>query len=243
MGSIDQMVNHAVNIANDDSHGYSWADRWNQDRDCSSLMYDSADAAGFPVGRGPDKTRYTGTMIDDFTNAGFTCLDYGSVGLERGDILLRDPWGADGHTEMYIGDGMNVGAHISENGTPYGEPGDQTGYEISITPNYGGWQYILRPEEDDMAAQDVWNYPVQGPNANMPAGQRLVDIQAKFYDRTDYSGRGKEVPFIERLCWAAAKQEKQNDLLVAIAVKVGIPEEEARKMLVVEPPEEAKGDE
>jgi len=145
---IEAMVEHAIAIANDDSHGYSWADRWNVDRDCSSLMYDSADAAGYPVGRGADRTRYTGTMIDDFTAAGFTKYDYGSVDLQRGDILLRDPWGSGGHTEMYIGDGMCVGAHSAEDGGVYGQPGDQTGNEISITPNYGNWQFVLRPPVD-----------------------------------------------------------------------------------------------
>lgn len=142
---IEAMVQHAIDIANDDSHGYSWADRWNTDRDCSSLMYDSADAAGYPVGRGPDRTRYTGTMIDDFTAAGFSKHAYGSVGLRRGDILLRDPWGKGGHTEMYVGDGQTVGAHSSETGGVYGEPGDQTGNEISVAPLQGAWEWVLRP--------------------------------------------------------------------------------------------------
>jgi len=158
MGKIEAMVNHAVAIANDDSHGYSWADRWDVDRDCSSLMYDSANAAGYPVGRGADKTRYTGTMIDDFTAVGFTNYGYGSVSLQRGDILLRDPWGSGGHTEMYIGDGMTVGAHIAETGGVYGEPGDQTGYEISVTANPGNWDYVLRPPSD--APEQVPGEPV-----------------------------------------------------------------------------------
>ena len=149
MGSIEKMVQHAIGIAEDDSHGYSWADRWNTDRDCASLMYDSADAAGYPVGRGTDKTRYTGTMPDDFQAAGFTLHDYGSVEPYRGCIFLRDPWGSGGHTEMYIGDGMNVGAHIAETGGVYGQPGDQTGNEISVTPNYGNWDYVLCPPSDD----------------------------------------------------------------------------------------------
>lgn len=151
MGRLDKMVAHAIAIAEDDSHGYSWADRWSVDRDCSSLMYDSANAAGYAIGRGPDRTRYTGTMIDDFTAAGFTCMGYGSP--QRGDILLRDPWGSGGHTEMHIGNGKTVGAHIAETGGVYGQPGDQTGNEISITPNYGNWDYILRPPAEPKAEQ------------------------------------------------------------------------------------------
>ena len=147
VGSIEKMVQHAIAIANDDYYGYSWADRWDHDRDCSSLMYDSADAAGYSVGRGPDKTRYTGTMIDDFTAAGFTKYSFGSVVLKRGDILLRDPWGSGGHTEMYIGNSQCVGAHSAEDGGVYGQPGDQTGNEISITAMWGSWDYVLRPPE------------------------------------------------------------------------------------------------
>lgn len=147
VGSIDKMVQHAIDIANNDYYGYSWSDRWDHDRDCSSLMYDSADAAGYSVGRGPDKTRYTGTMIDDFTAAGFAKYNYGTVTLKRGDILLRDPWGSGGHTEMYIGGNQCVGAHSSETGGVYGQPGDQTGNEISITALWGSWDYVLRPPE------------------------------------------------------------------------------------------------
>ena len=158
MGRRQAMIDHAIAIANDDSHGYSWADRWSQDRDCSSLMYDSADAAGYSVGRGEDRDRYTGTMIEDFSNAGFTVHDYDSFEEYPGCILLRDPAGKRGHTEMYIGDGLTVGAHIAETGDVYGEPGDQTGEEISIAPNPGDWDYILEPpsdeSEDDMALSD-----------------------------------------------------------------------------------------
>lgn len=73
---------------------------------------------------------------------------------------------------------------------------------------------------DDVSAPDVWNYGLQGPNANVPAGQRLVDIQAKFYDTTDYSGRGKESTFIERLCWMAKKQEDQQAQLDRIEAAI-----------------------
>ena len=145
---IEAMVNYAIAIAEDDSHGYSWSDRWDVDRDCSSLMYDAADHAGYGVGRGPDKTRYTGTMEADFSAAGFSVLPYGGE-LVRGDILLNGH-----HTEMYIGDGMNVGAHIAETGDVYGEPGDQTGYEISIAPNPGGFDVILRPPVDKISRRD-----------------------------------------------------------------------------------------
>ena len=153
MGKIQKMVDYAVKIANDDSHGYSQSRRWETqgtDRDCSSLMYDAAHHAGYNVTVGPSGTHYTGTMIDDFRKAGFKVYDFdGNLNdLDKGDILVRDPWGEDGHTEMYIGNGKFVGAHGSEYGTADGAPGDQTGDEISVCNAYGNWDYVLEPPKE-----------------------------------------------------------------------------------------------
>ena len=153
MGKIQKMVDYAVKIANDDSHGYSQTRRWasqGTDRDCSSLMYDAARHAGYNVTVGPSGVHYTGTMIEDFENAGFTVYRFdGNLNdLDKGDILVRDPWGEDGHTEMYIGNGKFVGAHGSEYGTTDGEPGDQTGNEISVCDAYGDWDYVLEPPKE-----------------------------------------------------------------------------------------------
>ena len=88
-------------------------------------------------------------MLADFKKAGFTAIPFSKVGLKglrKVDILLnvRD------HTEMYIGNGKFVGAHIAETGGVDGKPGDQTGNEISICNAYvfsNGWDYVLRPPE------------------------------------------------------------------------------------------------
>lgn len=152
MGKIEKMVDYAVKIARDDSHGYSQVRRWKEqgtDRDCASLMYDAADHAGYNVGEGPDRVRYTGTMLADFKRAGFKALPFdGNLSdLEKGDILLN----VEHHTEMYIGGGQFVGAHIAETGDTDGEPGDQTGNEISVCrayiPEYG-WDYVLTPPKE-----------------------------------------------------------------------------------------------
>lgn len=150
MGKIQKMIDYAVNVANDDSHGYSQVRRWpdeGSDFDCSSLMYESANQAGFNVKLG--WPRYTGTMLNDFQHAGFTAIPFdGNLSdLDPGDILLN----VSQHTEMYIGNGQFVGAHCSETGGTDGAPGDQTGNEISIvsayTPSYG-WDYVLMPPRD-----------------------------------------------------------------------------------------------
>lgn len=153
---IETMCKEAVAIANDDSHGYSQAVRWLPDFDCSSLMYYVADKAGFGVGRGPEKTRYTGTMPSDFKAAGFTMYDRGAVEPYRGCILLWDPWGDGGHTELCIGGNKAVGAHCSETGGIYGQAGDQTGNEISVAWMRNDYDFVLCPpaEKDE---------PVQKP--------------------------------------------------------------------------------
>lgn len=161
MGKIQKMVDYAVKIANDDSHGYSQSRRWETqgtDRDCSSLMYDAAHHAGYNVTVGPSGTHYTGTMIKDFEKAGFKVYDFdGNLNdLDKGDILVRDPWGENGHTEMYIGNGKFVGAHGSEYGTADGAPGDQTGNEISVCNAYGNWDYVLEPPKEGTVSKTTW---------------------------------------------------------------------------------------
>lgn len=177
MGKIQKMVDYAVAIAKDDKHGYSQSRRWpsqGTDFDCSSLMYDAAHHAGYDVTVGPSGTHYTGTMLDDFQRAGFKLhrFDGNLADLKKGDILVRDPWGAGGHTEMYIGNGKFVGAHASEHGTADGAPGDQTGREISICDAYGGWDYVLTP-------------PSEGASVTKPtAKKRLNGIDIASYQQS-----------------------------------------------------------
>lgn len=153
MGKIQKMIDYAVAVAKDNKHGYSQVRRWPKqgtDFDCASLMYQAAKEAGYNITVGPAGTHYTGTMIDDFKKAGFKSLAFdGNLNdLDPGDILVRDPWGAGGHTEMYIGNGKFVGAHVAETGGTDGKPGDQTGDEISVCNAYGNWDYVLVPPKE-----------------------------------------------------------------------------------------------
>ncbi len=181
---IQKMVERAEEIADNPTHGYSQkppSGRWGPDYDCSSLMYEIANYAGYPVGVGRDKVRFTGTMLKDFEKAGFQILPFANVGisdLKIGDILLNLAL----HAEVYVGDGQSVGALSSETGGYVGEAGDQTDREIEkhpvITFNKG-WDYVLRPPEDEESNYDEdyeeleeegddempMNY---GPNTTMP---------------------------------------------------------------------------
>lgn len=142
---VEDALAWAQDIADSVLHGYDQAYRWGPDYDCSSFVYEA-----FRVGGGfnlPVHSGYTGTMISDFTNAGFTW--YPGIGNSsseclRGDILLN----ITDHVEIYLGNQQNIGAHINEfGGITGGEPGDQTNHEISVEPYYSfPWDGILRYE-------------------------------------------------------------------------------------------------
>lgn len=131
-------------LAADQSHGYSQANRWGPDYDCSSAVISAYIAAGVKI----DKTKvyYTGNM-DGLKNYGFEdvtkkCnLDTGS-GMQRGDILYYHIKDTNGHTALYCGNGKIVHARGQSYGSP--QTGDQ-GSEIAVT-NYSRsqWQYVLR---------------------------------------------------------------------------------------------------
>lgn len=136
---IERYVRWAIRIAKDDSHGYSQADRWGPDYDCSSFVCSALRAAKFPK----SGASWTGNMKSCLRKIGFVWHS-GTKGLKRGDILLVHNSQRQ-HTEIYLGKKKLVGAHSSENGGIDGETGDQTGGEISITDYYNApWQGYLR---------------------------------------------------------------------------------------------------
>ena len=135
---IQGAMDWAIAVAANDSHGYSQSTRWgNPNYDCSSFVISAYEAAGIPVkeaGAG-----YTGSMRSAFTSVGFEWIpgDPNLDDLQPGDVLLTE----NSHTEMYLGNGKNIGAH----GDYDAANGDSSGKEISIT-NYRSypWQGVLR---------------------------------------------------------------------------------------------------
>ena len=140
---IERYVQWAIDIANDSSHGYTQdlERRWGYpDYDCSSLVISAVRSVGLKTG----DAAWTGNMRSELTKYGFV-WHWGTSGLRRGDILLVHNSSRQ-HTEIYIGKGKTVGAHIAETGGIYGVGGDQTGHEIDVSPydSSVGWEGFLR---------------------------------------------------------------------------------------------------
>ncbi len=149
--TIEKAVQWAIDTAADDSHGYSQANRWgNPDYDCASFVISAFRSVGFKL----TNAVHCGNMKQPFINEGFEWIPNTEIDLstskylKRGDILLNSR----SHTEIYIGDDMQVGAH---DGTydifDYNDPGDSTGKEICPVKynNWSNWEGILRYKSED----------------------------------------------------------------------------------------------
>ena len=130
----------ALETAKDNTHGYSQANRWGPDFDCSSFIISAYENAGLKVKEAG--ASYTGNMRDAFEKCGFGAYPRQPVSrLEPGDVLLNEKH----HAVMYIGNGKVVAARSSD-GFP--QSGDQSSREICIQDYYdwpdGGWDCVLR---------------------------------------------------------------------------------------------------
>lgn len=158
--TMEHLVNH-------DSHGYTQGNRWGNgtketvdlgdgvsvevmqgDRDCSSAIISALNAVGIDTG---DAT-YTGNMKRNILNTGlFVWYGINDFSAQRGDIYLNEV----NHTAMCTsaygsaGGDMLAEFSIAENGTAYGQEGDQTGYESHICAYYDyPWDGILHWKGD-----------------------------------------------------------------------------------------------
>jgi len=180
----EKMVNMAIKICKDNSHGYSQYWRWGPDYDCSSLMYYCADYAGYNVDM--IDPRWTGSMIDDFTAVGFKKIKFNRSILRVGDILLSHNDDRQ-HTELYIGNGQTAGAHIASNGDiDDGMRGDQSGNEISVQDLWWTPDWILRPPDSGGPAETKAPSAPSGSVKYIVRAQPSLNVRTK---RSVYSGK------------------------------------------------------
>ncbi len=144
MPKILDSLNWCLKIANDDSHGYDQTHRQSPDYDCSSLIANALNKAGFNV----PKDSYTGNLYQRLIKAGFKSIPV-SATRKAGDIFLTP----NHHVVMCVNSNTIVHASGNEKGKiTGGKPGDQTGREICTrsfyTPSYG-WKYHLRYTAED----------------------------------------------------------------------------------------------
>lgn len=141
-GVVETAVNWMINIANDNSHGYSQTRRYGPDYDCTSLCTHGYINAGLNI----DPSTWTYTMKANFERVGFTAIPYTrGMALIRGDVLLVHATDHQ-HAICYIGNNQAVAAHGTK-GHP--EEGDTSGDEISVTgfSDYSSgtnYQWVLR---------------------------------------------------------------------------------------------------
>lgn len=102
---------------------------------------------------------WTGNEHAMLTSHGFVQVRVQSAAaMKRGDVLLRN-----GHTEMYLGGGLQGGARINEKGTILGgRVGDQTGGEVAKGPyRPSQWTRAYRymgAERNEQEAGDPVNF-------------------------------------------------------------------------------------
>lgn len=171
MSKIDKAVQWAIDTAKNNVHGYSQANRWGADYDCSSFVISAWEQAGVPV-----KTygaTYTGNMYQVFLACGFEDVTNQisfPVGrnLQKGDVLLNHAQ----HTCMYIGDGLVVNARTDTDGVS----GDSHGDEIRIQPywDFRPWNAVLRYKE----SESVVDSPVDSPSEK-PVKEQLLPNNSK----------------------------------------------------------------
>lgn len=161
--SVENAIQWAIAIANDDSHGYCWRHRLENEFDCSSLVCRALrDGGGFNI----SSITSTHNMISVITasDSHWTWIPRSELGdiskvavlndassLQRGDILLN----IQSHTEIYLGGGQNVGAHMNYTADGKGkgvycdgsaiDQRDLSGKEVSVDSYWDDhWDGVLR---------------------------------------------------------------------------------------------------
>lgn len=167
---IESAVQWAINTANDNSHGYSQADRWGADYDCSSFVISAFEQAGVPLRA--HGASYTGNMRGAMIACGFVDVTNqiglsSGYGIEAGDVLLN----YSAHTCLAIGGGRVANCRTDEGNWM---TGDQSGNEIRLQSywNYP-WNCVLRYKGSETVTPST---PTTTPTTAEPAVDHSLNL-------------------------------------------------------------------
>ena len=197
----------AVQIANDDRHGYSQANRYGTleggDFDCSSLVIYCYDRAFKEAGISPTPQNagasYTGNMLAGFTRCGFKAMrdDHGA-GLKVGDVLLNEAR----HTAIVCS--VNPVKVVNARGDVDGVAGDSTGTEIRIQPYWSfPWDWVLRYEPKAS----------KKPTESSTVGQQMANkiVASRDWPTLKLGSKGEWVVVLQALLNAKANADLDVD--------------------------------
>lgn len=148
---VEAMLAWAVGIAADDTHGYSQANRFGPNYDCSSFVSTALMEGGFGI----EDYLFPADMVEVLPDYGFVVYKKGETDPQRGDILVQ-PYV---HVEICMGGLDCVGAHRNYDG----RSGDRSGHEIEYRTEASDLEcpfchnaeyvYILRYEGTEIVYQ------------------------------------------------------------------------------------------
>lgn len=126
---------------------------------------------------------WTGNELALLKEHGFVEVKLTLSDLKRGDVLWKE-----GHTEMYLGNGLQGGARIDEVGGIHGpKKGDQTGREIASSAfdqAYWKWQKALR------YFGSVTSNGIPAGEAAAQVMEHLIEHAAHGYSQNNRAGDG-----------------------------------------------------
>ena len=178
----------AVEIAEDDTHGYDQKNRHGPDYDCSSLVIAIYQLLGVNL-----SCTYTGNMRKDFLANGFSDVTAhvnlaSGENMLPGDVLLNEKH----HTAIFAGNKRIVAARINEKGTTTGgKTGDQTCKEICVQAYYNyPWDCVLRPnavmDEIVVVTPEIQGFPYVQKGSK---GAEVAAVQAALWYKGYLVGR------------------------------------------------------
>lgn len=173
------------------------------DYDCSEAVRMCYAAAGVLPWGYYDSYMWTGNEDQMLTSHGFMRIPVSSAAnMRRGDVLLKS-----GHTEMYLGNGLQGGARINEKGTIYGgRKGDQSGYEISSSAYRGTAQWT-----------QAYRYSGGKSLNGIPMGEVAAQVMEHLISHDSAHGYGQDTRAGDgtvetiRISWDDGKKEEKKE--------------------------------